>query len=164
MVALFDKRRWQIRRIFLQRREDYSPMDAGKLLSMRWGEIVKRIETGEMDATSTANGYRVPWEAVADLAMRMWPLEVVYEALGPDADAVLPPLLRVEEMRVELPAYLVQLMKHLADEKGVSLDEYMRAELHDFANAMRIITPELDDELPGFAEALFFPDKVRVPK
>lgn len=164
MVALFDKRRWQIRRIFLQRREDYSPMDAGKLLSMRWGEIVRRIELGELDATKNGSDYRVPWEAVADLALRTWTLEVIYDALGTDADAVLPPLLRVEEMRVQLPVYLIRLMKHLADGKDVSLDEFMRAELHDFANAMRIVTPELDDELPGFAEAMFFPDRVRVPK
>jgi hypothetical protein len=53
------------------------------------------------------------------LAVSRWPLAKIYEALGKDADTVLPNLLRTTEISFDLPEYQVEALRLLADRANV---------------------------------------------
>lgn len=159
MAGLTSRQRWQIRRIFLQRRDEYSPTEAAKVLGVPRAEIIEGIEAGEIDASKVERvEYRLRWRTVAALAITKWREEDIYDALGPQADRVLPALMRVETLTVSIPAYALRMLEWQAAQRGVSVDEQLRPLLHDIANAQLLESPEIDTAIPGFREAVLFPD------
>jgi hypothetical protein len=154
-AGLTDKRKWQIRRIFIQRRSDYSTLEASRLLSIPRKDLLAKRD----DLTVTIEQDRMPWESVAFLALKQWPIEVVYEALGNDADRVIPHLLRLEDLSVRIPAYIVRLLRYLAEAEGVSVDEYVGRALREVADETHMLHPARCAAVPGFTAAHFFPWK-----
>ncbi len=69
-------------------------MDAG-------GE--EAIAAGDVELTTTPLGKWLWREELMAKALETWPLDVIEEALGAEAEGVLPHALRTAEMRVRLP-------------------------------------------------------------
>lgn len=146
----------RIRQVFLQPRADYSPTETARLLGLKRLDVIARIVAREMEAVEQVR-YRVPWQAVAQHATERLTVEEIYAALGKDAAGVLPQLLRQAELRVKIPEYQLRLLQRLSARQGQTVDACLADVLHDLAGSTRITHPEIDDEIPGFAEALFFP-------
>lgn len=87
--------------------------------------------------------------------MAKWPLPVINDALGPDAVRALPPLLLLQELRLRLPAYQVQMLHRLADRESVDVNSYLANYFLDLAGSE---VSTLDAEIPGFKAAMRFPN------
>ncbi len=160
MAGLTSKQRWQIRRVFLQRRDDYSPTEASKVLGISRAKIVDGIKAGEIDAVKKHHTeYRLRWRTVAFLALMKWREEAIYDALGARADSVLPPLMRIESLTVTLPAYTIRMLEYQAALQGVSVDEVLRSLLHEESSTALLATPAIVHDIPGYREAVVFPDE-----
>jgi predicted ArsR family transcriptional regulator len=110
--SLGSKTRYSIRRIFLLRKESYSALDAARTLCITPTELRARLP-------HLAKTGRVSRTEMMQLAVSRWPLAKIYEALGKDADTVLPNLLRTTEISFDLPEYQVEALRLLADRANV---------------------------------------------
>jgi hypothetical protein len=77
------------------------------------------------------------------------------EALGGEASSVLPEAVRQVEVRALLPRYQSDMLRYLAERRGLSVDEVLARELEDAACAH---AEELAAAVPGFAGALAWPE------
>ncbi|HEV7240463.1 MAG TPA: hypothetical protein VGQ36_14585 [Thermoanaerobaculia bacterium] len=154
-----------IRAIFLKRRPEYTTRDAAQLLRMTLGEFLAWIETGVLDIEvrrkrRQLGGPRhalIPWKEVASAAMLRWTVVQIHDALGKDADGALPRLLWPVELKaVRLPAYQVRLLETLAQNSGVTVEEYVYTALLGVEAAAS--HAEIESMLPGFTEAVQFPN------
>jgi hypothetical protein len=154
-----------IRAIFLKRRPEYTTYEAAQLLRLGLGELLALIENGTLHAEvkrkrRQLGGPRhalIAWSELASAAMLRWTVLQIHDALGKEANAVLPRLYRPAELKaVRLPEYQLRLLETLAQNAGVSLEVYVY-------NALQSIEVAADPEtmeklLPGFTEAIRFPD------
>ncbi|HYK04024.1 MAG TPA: hypothetical protein VE974_19880 [Thermoanaerobaculia bacterium] len=154
-----------IREIFLRRRIEYSTKDVARLLRLNLGEVLAMIESGELHADvrrkrKQLGGPRlawITWNELASTALLRWTVVQVHDALGKQANRVLPRLLRPVALKsLRLPEYQVRLLETLAREAGVSLEEFVFTSL---VNLETFGTPEeIERLLPGYIEAIRFPD------
>jgi hypothetical protein len=98
----------------------------------------------------------VMWNELAAAALVRWNVMQVHDALGNDANRVLPRLLRpVELKRLRLPEYQVRLLETLAQDTGVTVEEYL---FNALLSLEGLGTPdEIEVLLPGYKEAMEFP-------
>lgn len=81
----------------------------------------------------------------------------IHDALGSDASGVLPRLLRPIELKsLRLPEYLIRLLEALATKEGVTVEDYLYTAMLDLEVAADPVV--LETLLPGFTEAIRFPD------
>jgi hypothetical protein len=165
MPPLPPTHREAIREIFLKRRSEYTTREAASLLRLGLGELIAWIENGTLHVESKRKrkqlgGPRhslVPWKELASAAMLRWTVLQIHDALGSEANGVLPRLFRPAELKaVRLPEYQIRLLETLAQNKGVSLEQYI-------CDALQAIEVAADPDtmeklLPGFKEAVMFPD------
>lgn len=154
-----------IREIFLRRRIEYPLHEAASLLRLNLGETLAWIENGQLHVERKKKrrqlGKRlhslVKWSDLASAAMLRWNVMQIHDALGSEANRVLPRLLRPVEMkRLRLPEYQVRLLETLAQDAGVSMEEYL---FESLLHLETVLSPEeLERLLPGFTEAMRFPD------
>ena len=154
-----------IREIFLRRRTEYSAHDAAQLLRLTLGEFLSWTDAGRLDVKrrrkrKQLGGPRhalVTWQELASAATVRWTVMEIHDALGAEANRVLPRLLRPVELKsLRLPEYLVRLLEELARNEGVSVEQYLYTAMLDLEVAA---DPKvLESLLPGFAEAIHFPD------
>lgn len=158
VVGLTSKQRWQIRRIFLQRRDVYSPTEAAKVLGIPRAAIIDGIKAGDIDASKSEHvEYRLTWRTVATIALEKWHEEAIYDALGSRAEDVLPPLMRLDTLTVSVPLYAILMLRRGAETRGISVDEYLRDILHDAAGDA--LSTDIEKAIPGFRRAVTFPDE-----
>lgn len=98
--------------------------------------------------------WRMKWPQLAALALDIWSMEVIEEELGEDAAYVLPPLVRTVPLTIRLPRYLATMLECLEIRDGVSADRRIAEALATYAEEN---ASSLEDEIPGFGEALDFP-------
>ena len=160
MAGLTSAKRWQLRRIFLQKRVGYSPAEAGRVLGIPRKSVVEMIERNAIDA-KVRKTYLLPWIAIAEAALERHSLADVIEALGKQAPSVIPPLLfPAEPISVTLPIYLARMLEHLASVAGVTVDACLEAILREYAEELVYPTSQaVEEAIPGFNAALAFPDK-----
>lgn len=160
MSELTHAKRSHLRRIFLQKRSTYSPTQAAKELGITRKAVLDIIEHEDLEADTTVS-VRVPWQSLATLAMDTWTVADLIEALGKDAPSVVPALLfPADPFQVTLPLYLTLLLGHLASEQEVSVNACLARLLHDYVYDLLATTgPQIEEAIPGFHEALFFPRK-----
>ncbi|HEX7150507.1 MAG TPA: hypothetical protein VF618_03390 [Thermoanaerobaculia bacterium] len=145
----------RIRRIFLSDRSSFSLKAAAAELGVSPGELEGEVEMGAIVAGSGAGGQRVGRGELVAAAVRVWGLAAVEEALGGEAAAVLPEAVRQVEVRTRLPRYQSDMLRHLAAQRGTSVDDVLSRELEDVACAH---AEELAAAVPGFAGALAWPE------
>lgn len=165
MPPLPPTHREAIREIFLRRRIEYTVTQAASALRLGVGDVLTLVQNGTLDATvkrkrKQLGGPRhtlLTWHEVASAAMLRWTIVQIHDALGKDANRVLPSLYRPVELgKVRLPEYLVRLLEALAQQACVSLEEYIYGALLDLEVAADPDT--MEKLLPGFREAIRFPD------
>ena len=112
------------------------------------------IEAGEVELWTTPVGKWFPRAEMMAKALEVWPLHVIEEALGDDADGVLPQAIRCAELRVRLPRHHIDMLEYRADQQETTVSGVLARELDGIASAH---IEELSAALPGFAEAMAWP-------
>lgn len=138
--------------------------EAASLLRLNLGEALAWVESGQLHVEvrrkrKQLGGARhslVKWNELASAAMVRWNIMQIHEALGEDANRVLPRLLRPVTLKsLRLPEYQVRLLETLAQDSGVSVDEYVFTALLNLETAGD--PDEIEKLLPGFKDAIEFP-------
>jgi len=88
-------------------------------------------------------------------ALEIWSLDRIEEALGDDADGVLPDGLRLADLHVRLPRHQVAMLEHFAERDRTTVSGALARELDGVASAH---ADELSAAIAGFADALAWPD------
>lgn len=145
--------RERIRTLFLRHRKEYTPTDVARLTRYDAVFLVRQLETGEIEGRVE---YRIPHHEVMHLALERWPLETIFEALGKDAEGVIPPLLRIEKVQLKVPAYIVRFLELMAGEESTTVNELLRKMLADYVDGS--LTENRSAAIPGLIEAAYFPE------
>ena len=153
--ALFSKRHYLIRRIFLEARDDYPLIEAARLLSIQLSTLAKDVRAGAIDGFERNGSWRLSWSQVAELAFQKWGLRVIIEELGEQA-AVIPALAQPRALTVYLPEYQARMLNVLAADVSKSIDDYLAGHLLDLAAS---VADSMEARAPGFNAAMHFPMK-----
>lgn len=145
----------RIRHIFLQPRPHVSIWQATELLGWTRGEMKEAIAAGEVELMTTPLGKWFWREELMAKALETWPLDVIEEALGAEAEGVLPHALRTAELRVRLPRHHVAMLEYRAEQWETTVSGVLARELDGVASAH---AEELSAVIPGFAKAMAWPD------
>ncbi|MBV8546753.1 MAG: hypothetical protein JO093_12755 [Acidobacteria bacterium] len=144
----------RIRHIFLHPRPHVSISQAMALLGWTRLEMSDAIEAGEVELWTTPVGKWFPRTEMMAKALEIWPLHVIEEALGAEADGILPQAIRTAELRVRLPRHHIDMLEYRADQQETTVSGVLARELDGIASAH---IEELSSALPGFAEAMAWP-------
>ena len=87
--------------------------------------------------------------------MDLWSQEAVEQALGADVAAALPDLRRLSDLEVRLPRMQIVALERLAALDDETVSTVLARELRDLVS---VHSEWLSAEVPGFAEALTWPD------
>jgi len=112
------------------------------------------VPRGEVELWTTPLGKWVPRAELMAKALEIWPVHVIEEALGDEADGVLPRAIRSAELRVRLPRHHIAMLEYRADQQETTVSGVLARELDGIASAH---IEELSAALPGFAEAMAWP-------
>ena len=146
----------RIRTIFLQEGANVSISDATVLFGWSRRRMKNAVDAGEIETIVTRSGEAIVHEEVMAIAVDLWSLETVEEALGPDASRVLPEAIRTRELPARLPGYQVAMLEYFAEQRQTNVSNVLARELEDFASAH---FEELSSSVHGFAEAFVWPLK-----
>jgi hypothetical protein len=147
-----------IRAVFLHRLESYPLREVARLTGIPPGTLRREVAANRRDALKVHGRWCFTWRQLAFIAFHRWTLTQVHEALGDDAATVLPPLLALRTVTVQLPEYVLRALATLAVDESKTLDDYLYAELIDFAGAVR---PLMGDRIDGYRRAYLSPVKSR---
>jgi hypothetical protein len=150
--------RLQIRTLFLHPHPTYSVPDAATLLGIAEHELRGWINVGEVESVRTDDAEELPWDEVVSFGMERWSQEVVEAALGADVARVLPELVRLTNLEVRIPHMQVVALERLAAIDDESVSAVLTRELRDLVS---VHSEWLTLEVPGFAEALAWPENLR---
>jgi len=141
-----------IRRIFTNRR-GYSLTDVADLTGIDAETLLREVEARDLDIAPSPEA-QLPWREVAYLALRTWPLEVIFKALGNEAPSYVLDLLRPTTITVTLPTYQVRALEVLAHDQQLDVSTFVQLHLLDLVSAE---SPFLAEQIPGFLAAFHFP-------
>ena len=143
-----------IRHIFLQPRPHVSISQATRLLGWTHRQMSEAIEGGEVELWTTPLGKWFPRAEMMARALEIWPIHVIEEALGDDAEGILPQAIRSAELRLRLPRHYIDMLEYRAEQQETTVSGVLERELDGIASAH---VEELSAALPGFAEAMAWP-------
>ena len=139
-----------IRRIFTDRRS-FPFTEVADLMGIPTETLLHESEARDLELAS--DEARLPWSEVAYLALRAWPLDVIFDALG-QSSSELPELLRPTKITVVLPAYQVRALEVLARDQQLDVSTFVQLHLLDLTSAE---SSYLAEQIPGFLAAFRFP-------
>ncbi|MCU1346981.1 MAG: hypothetical protein JWO56_11 [Acidobacteria bacterium] len=145
----------RIRSIFLNASAQMSIADAARLLAWSRLQMKQTIASGDLIVTGRAMRRSIPREELMAKALELWPLDVIEEALGPDAPRILPAPLHTAELRVRLPRYQIAMLEYRGGQHQTTVSGILTRHLDDVASAH---AEELSAAIPGFGEALTWPE------
>ena len=87
-------------------------------------------------------------------ALRVWQQAVIEEALGEEAAAVLPEVIRLVELRARIPRYQRDMLRVMAEWQETTVDEVLTRELEGVASAY---SGDLARAVPDFRLAMRWP-------
>ena len=145
----------RIRTIFLHQRPHVTFAEATALLGWSRGEMSRAIAAGEVEITATSIDKWLWREELMAKALELWSAETIEEALGADADGVLPEAVRLIDLHVRLPRHQVAMLAHFAERERTSVSSELARELDGVAS---VHADELAGAVIGFADALAWPD------
>lgn len=143
-----------IRKLFLERREQYSLHEAAELLGWNCRDLAEEIGASELRRVEVDS--QVSWQAVATLGMTTWSYESIEEALGGDT-RLLPRLARLADRTFRLPHYQFIAIEAAARKRGETVNEFLAGYLLDLVCTE---SPALTRDVPGFREAFIWPQPV----
>lgn len=141
----------RVRNIFLHRRPHVTVAAATALLGWSRGEMSTAIARGEIVVVATDIDRWIWRKELMAKAFELWPAATIEEALGADANTVLPAALQTAEIRARLPRYQLPMLEYLAEREGTTVSDVLARELEDFASGR---SEELSAAIPGFGAAL----------
>jgi len=144
----------RIRHIFLHHRPHVSIMTAANLLGWSLKQMKAAIAAGEIETNETPLATWVWREELVGKALELWPIDVIEEALGEDAERVLPVALRTHLLRARVPRYQFDMLQYMAQQESTTVSAVLTRELEDVACAH---ADELSQAISGFAAALAWP-------
>lgn len=147
--------RERVRQVFLHPQQVYTPIEAAELLGWTIAEMDAAIREGDLEATRTCSGHHVQWQEVAAMLTAQHPQAVIEKALGSEAPSVMPELVRLAELRVEIPRYQAVMLSKLAERENISVDEFLARHLLDLAGAEYIW---LNEAVPQFGSDMRWPE------
>jgi hypothetical protein len=145
-----------IRSIFLHREPYVTKKTAAAWLGWSVAELKVAIAAGEVETRETCRGERLPLHEVAKLARTRWQPAVIEEALGADAQAILPPALWTRPITLRLSCYQVQMLDHFAKKDAVPADTIAARALDEF---MYRNAEELSEVIDDYGVALDWPEE-----
>jgi hypothetical protein len=149
-------RRQRIRDLFLHRAASYDLREAARLVGVSTRALRREAEDDQREAYQENGAWCFTWRQVAFLAMRRWTLAEIHEALGSEAETILPPLLALDTLSVQLPAFLVRAIETAAAQEATTVDDWLRLELIDYAGT---VVKQMERRHPGYRSAYLFPGK-----
>lgn len=144
----------RIRTIFLHQRPHVTITEAAVLLGWSRGEMSRAIAAGEVEVNATSIGKWMWREELMAKALELWSLEAIEEALGADADGVLPEGLRLIELHVRIPRHHVAMLRLFAERNRTTVGDALARELDGIASAQ---ATDLSLAIAGFADVLAWP-------
>jgi hypothetical protein len=145
----------RIRHIFLHQHPHVSISQATDLLGWTRGEMTTAIAAGEILLMETPLGKWVWRDELMAKALELWTREAIEEALGAEAEAVLPHAARLAELRARIPRYQLAMLEYLAEQQRTTVSDVLTRELEGVASEH---AQELSAVVPGFGAALAWPD------
>jgi hypothetical protein len=145
----------RIRHIFLHPRPHVSISQATDLLGWTRGKMADAIAAGEVVLMETPLAKWVSRQELKAKALEVWSREVIEEALGAEAEAVLPQVVRLAELRARVPRYQVTMLEYFAGQQQTTVSDVLTRELEGVASEHAV---ELTAALPDFGAALSWPD------
>jgi hypothetical protein len=112
------------------------------------------IAGGEIALTETPLARWVPRQELKAKALEVWSREVIEEALGAEAEAVLPQVIRLAELRARIPRYQLTMLEYFAGQQQTTVSDVLTRELEGVASDH---AAELTAAVPGFGAALAWP-------
>jgi hypothetical protein len=143
-----------IRRLFAKRRS-FTVADVSRITGVSVESLERRLDADELVTVPNAVSL-LPWSEVVHIALGVWPVEVIFDALGEDS-LLLPPLLRPVAIKVSLPKYQALMLDVLARQEQLDASAFLQNYLLDLASSADHML--LEQEIPGFLQALRFPDE-----
>lgn len=145
----------RIRRIFNERHDTYTLVEAARLTDVSIGALKRAIDAGEIEALPTCSGTHVlPWPSLVALAFDRWPQETIEEAIGKRAASELPRLGRLRTARFLLPEYQLRLIETLAGDEAIDCSTFLERHLLDLVSS--VDAHAIEKRIPGFEAALLF--------
>jgi hypothetical protein len=117
--------------------------------------MASAIGAGEVVLLETPLARWVTRQELTAKALELWSRESIEEALGADAESVLPRAVRLAELRARIPHYQVSMLEYFAGQQQTTVSEVLTRELEGVASAHAV---ELTAAVPGFGAALSWPD------
>jgi hypothetical protein len=145
----------RIRHIFLHPRPHVSISQATDLLGWTYSQMTATIAAGEVELRTTPLAKWFPREELRAKALELWTLDLIEDALGPDAARVLPQALRTAELRVRVPRHHIDMLHYYADRDRTTVSGILTRELDGMASAD---ADTLTAAIPNFAAALAWLD------
>jgi len=145
----------RIRHIFLHYRPHVSISSATALLGWSRGEMNDALAGGEIETMITPLGKWIGREELMAKALEIWSHEIIEEALGDDAERVLPRAVRLAELRARVPRYQLTMLQYFAERDRTTISSVLTKELEGVASAN---AGELTSVIPDFAAAIEWPD------
>jgi hypothetical protein len=144
----------RIRHIFLHPRAHVSISQATDLLGWTRRQMTDAIAAGEIELHTTPLARWIPRSEVMSKALKTWPLDLIEDALGPDAPRILPEALRTAELRVRLPRHHIAMLEYRADQHRTTVSGILTHDLDDVASAN---AEEYAAAIPALAAAIAWP-------
>lgn len=146
--------RERVRAVFLAPKPAYAVAETAAVLGWSASEIAEAIAGGQIETTETAEGVLIEWQEVAVMLTSQYPQAAVEEALGAEITSVMPELVRLSELRVQIPRYQTAMLHNLAERERITVDEFVTRHFLDLASAEG---DWLNERISGFGEALRWP-------
>lgn len=148
------EREQRIKTLFLQPAESYRLSEGARLLGISPATLRREAEEDRREEYRSGGKWCFRWRQLACIALRRWTIADVQDALGGDAEAVLPPLLTLRTVTLRLPAFIVCALETIASRNGTTVDACLHQELMDFAG---VWAEKMETTHPGFRRAFLFP-------
>jgi hypothetical protein len=146
----------RIRAVFLHPAESYGLCEVARLTETPARKLRREAAAGDRDAAKVRGTWRFTWRQTVCLALECWTLAEIHEALGADAEGVLPPLLTLRTVTIQLPEYIIRALETVAADQGTTLDQFLYGELIDFAGSH---SDRMEAMIPGYRHAYLFPGR-----
>jgi len=136
-------------------------VDVQRLTRSGEDEIAAAISAGECQPSEVGEGLVLPWDDVAQLALRRWTPRMIDGALDIVHRDTVPRLNRVRQIQVQLPLYQIRLLHVLAEQRRAGFRGRLNASdvlEHELLEvALSADADEIEAEIPGFRAALQYP-------
>jgi hypothetical protein len=146
----------RIRAIFLHHEPRVTIGAAARMLGWTRAELNAAVRDGDVEAIATPSGKMIDLPELELQALQLWSLNMIEDALGPDAEFVMPPAVRTQSYTIRLPRYQIAPLKVLAEDCHESVDTMV---IRMFEELVDLNKERLSPLVPGLAEASRWPER-----